>query len=134
MITREKRFGDFARGFHHGILAARRWLDFRIRGPDAAWFLSVVATRAFTDIGLPGRDGCSLAAEAQRRRPDLNVLFTAGYDAGASIRGGRRKPQGPNNDNPLPAEDLARKTCPLIGAAAISRESTATSAPCPATQ
>ncbi len=128
MITREKRFGDFARGFHHGILAARRWLDFRIRGPDAARFLSVVATRAFTDIGLPGRDGCSLAAEAQRRRPDLNVLFTAGYDAGASIRGGRHKPDDPIIDKPFTADDLARKIGQVIGAAAISGEATATGA------
>jgi CheY-like chemotaxis protein len=35
----------------------------------------------FTDIGLPGRNGRELAAEARRLRPALRVLFTTGYAA-----------------------------------------------------
>jgi CheY-like chemotaxis protein len=34
----------------------------------------------FTDVVLPnGKSGMVLAQEAQRRRPDLKVLFTSGY-------------------------------------------------------
>jgi nitrogen-specific signal transduction histidine kinase/CheY-like chemotaxis protein len=33
-----------------------------------------------TDIGLPGMDGHTLAAEARRRRPDLKLVFLTGYD------------------------------------------------------
>jgi len=40
-------------------------------------------TLLFTDIGLPGMNGHSLATEAVRRRPGLRVLFTTGYASGA---------------------------------------------------
>src|ERR1700739_1008131 len=32
-----------------------------------------------TDVGLPGVSGRQLAAQAQTRRPDLNILFMPGY-------------------------------------------------------
>jgi PAS domain S-box-containing protein len=40
-------------------------------------------TLLFTDIGLPGMNGHSLATEAVRRRPGLRVLFTTGYASSA---------------------------------------------------
>jgi signal transduction histidine kinase len=44
----------------------------------------------FTDIGLPnGLNGRELAEEAQRRRPELKVLFTTGYTRDVILRQGR---------------------------------------------
>jgi len=44
----------------------------------------------FTDVGLPGgMNGRQLAEEAQRRRPDLKVLFTSGYASSAIVHHGR---------------------------------------------
>jgi DNA-binding NtrC family response regulator len=43
-------------------------------------------TLLFTDIGLPGMNGPSLATEATRRRPDLSVVFTTGYASGSAFR------------------------------------------------
>jgi PAS domain S-box-containing protein len=43
-------------------------------------------TLLFTDIGLPGMNGPSLATEAIRRRPDLRVVFTTGYASGSAFR------------------------------------------------
>jgi signal transduction histidine kinase len=61
----------------------------------------------FTDIGLPGRDGRSLAAEARRLRPGLKILFTTGYlqkaDAAATVSGAQLL------EKPFKVEDLARK-------------------------
>ena len=71
----------------------------------------------FTDIGLPGRDGRNLAAEARRRRPDLKVLFTTGYDAGVNVRGELHNPGDPIIDKPFTVGDLAREIGQVIGAA-----------------
>jgi PAS domain S-box-containing protein len=47
----------------------------------------------FTDVGLPGPlNGRQLAEEAQRRRPNLKVLFTTGYARNAIIHQGRLDP------------------------------------------
>ena len=47
----------------------------------------------FTDVGLPGgMNGRQLADEAQRRRPDLKVLFTTGYARNAIVHHGRLDP------------------------------------------
>jgi CheY-like chemotaxis protein len=36
----------------------------------------------FTDIVMPGIDGCRVAECAKRRRPDVHVLYTTGYIGG----------------------------------------------------
>jgi CheY-like chemotaxis protein len=47
----------------------------------------------FTDVGLPGgMNGRQLADEAQRRRPDLKVLYTTGYARNAIVHDGRLDP------------------------------------------
>jgi CheY-like chemotaxis protein len=47
----------------------------------------------FTDVGLPGGfNGRQLAHEARRRRPDLKVLYAAGYARNAIIHHGRVDP------------------------------------------
>jgi PAS domain S-box-containing protein len=44
----------------------------------------------FSDVGLPGgMNGRQLANEAQRRRPDLKILFTSGYARNAIVHDGR---------------------------------------------
>ena len=60
--------------------------------------LNLIDTRSdirllFTDVGLPGgMNGRQLAEEAQKRRPDLKVLFTTGYARNAIIHDGRLDP------------------------------------------
>jgi signal transduction histidine kinase/CheY-like chemotaxis protein len=67
-----------------GMDALRR-LGYRaLDAGDAAVALRLIESEPridilFTDIGLPGRNGQVLAAEARRRRPDLKILFTTGY-------------------------------------------------------
>jgi len=47
----------------------------------------------FTDIGLPeGLNGRQLADEAQRRRPELQVLYTTAYARNAIVHQGRLDP------------------------------------------
>ena len=42
----------------------------------------------FTDVIMPDVNGRKLADEAQRRRPDLRVLFTTGYTRNAVVHNG----------------------------------------------
>jgi PAS domain S-box-containing protein len=42
----------------------------------------------FTDVGLPGRGGRSLAEEARRRSPGLKILYTTGYARNAIVHHG----------------------------------------------
>ena len=42
----------------------------------------------FTDVVMPDVSGAKLAAEAQRRRPGLKVLFTTGYTRSAVVHNG----------------------------------------------
>ena len=42
----------------------------------------------FTDIGLPGMDGWTLAGRALALRPSLKVVYTTGYAEGAIVRDG----------------------------------------------
>jgi CheY-like chemotaxis protein len=37
----------------------------------------------FTDIVMPGIDGCRMVEIAKQRRPDVHVLYTTGYIGGA---------------------------------------------------
>jgi PAS domain S-box-containing protein len=60
-----------------GAAEALRLLD---RNPDIALL--------FTDIVMPDVNGRELADEAQRRRPQLKVLFTTGYTRNAVVHNG----------------------------------------------
>ena len=42
----------------------------------------------FTDVGLPDLSGRRLAEEAQRRAPDLKILYTTGYARNAIVHHG----------------------------------------------
>ncbi len=46
----------------------------------------------FTDVVMPNVNGRELADEAQRRRPDLKVLFTTGYTRNAVVHDGTLEP------------------------------------------
>ena len=43
----------------------------------------------FTDIVMPEMNGRQLAIEAQKRRPDLKVLYTTGFTRNAIIHNGK---------------------------------------------
>ena len=69
----------------------------------------------FTDIVLPGdMDGVQLAAEAQRRRPGLRVLFTSGYTEHALVGNGRITEGVEVLTKPYQKSELARKLCLLL--------------------
>ena len=64
----------------------------------------------FTDIVLPGdMDGVQLAAEAQRRRPSLRVLFTSGYTEHTLVGNGRITEGMEVLTKPYHKRELARK-------------------------
>jgi two-component system NtrC family sensor kinase len=65
---------DILHQLGHTIVAAED-------GPKALQLLDgdPAITLLFTDVGLPGMNGRELAAEVQRRRPDVKILFTTGY-------------------------------------------------------
>jgi PAS domain S-box-containing protein len=76
-----------------------RDLGYRVFGaPDGPSALRVLEQEAevsllFTDVGLPnGMNGRQLAEEAQRRRPQLKVLFTTGYARNAIVHHGHLDP------------------------------------------
>ncbi len=69
----------------------------------------------FTDIVLPGdMDGVQLAAEVQRRRPGLPVLFTSGYTEHALVGDGRITEGVDVLTKPYHKIELARKLCLLL--------------------
>ena len=45
-------------------------------------------TLLFTDVVMPDINGRKLAEEAQRRKPDLKVLYTSGYTRNAIVHNG----------------------------------------------
>lgn len=64
----------------------------------------------FTDVVLPGgMSGRELVEEAQRRRPDLKVLFTSGYTSNAIVHHGRLDEGVDLLSKPYKRADLARK-------------------------
>jgi PAS domain S-box-containing protein len=64
----------------------------------------------FTDVVLPdGMNGRMLADQAQRRRPDLKVLFTTGYTRNAIVHHGRLDAGVSLLGKPFTFDDLARK-------------------------
>jgi PAS domain S-box-containing protein len=81
-------------------------------GGDAA--LKIIDSHAelallFTDVVMPNMDGRRLADEANRRRPNLKVLFTTGFTKNAIIHRGMLDPGTHFIAKPFTLEDLARK-------------------------
>jgi CheY-like chemotaxis protein len=69
----------------------------------------------FTDIGLPGgMNGRQLADEAQRRWPNLRVLFTTGYARNAIVHDGRLDPGVSLITKPFTYEGLAAKVAEML--------------------
>jgi len=76
----------------------------------------------FTDVGLPnGMNGRQLAEEAQRRCPQLKVLFTTGYARNAIVHHGHLDPGVELIVKPFtPAKLAARISRTLNSAASVS--------------
>ena len=63
----------------------------------------------FTDVIMPGgMNGRQLATEAQKRRPELKVLFTSGYTENAIVHHGRLDAGVLLLAKPYVSSDLAR--------------------------
>jgi signal transduction histidine kinase len=69
----------------------------------------------FTDIVMPEINGRNLADEAQKRRPDLKVLFTTGYTRNAIVHNGVLDPDVQLISKPFSLEQLARKLREILG-------------------
>ena len=70
----------------------------------------------FTDVVLPGgMSGAALAVEAQRRRPDLKVLYTSGYAEDLIVHDGRLDVGIALLQKPYRKADLARKLEAVLG-------------------
>jgi CheY-like chemotaxis protein len=63
----------------------------------------------FTDIGLPGGDGCLLADRARQLQPTLKVLFTTGYARNAIVHNGTLDADVDMIPKPFSSEALGRK-------------------------
>jgi two-component system, NtrC family, sensor kinase len=71
----------------------------------------------FTDVVLPGgMNGRQLADEAQRRKPELKVLYATGYTRNAIIHQGRLDAEVELLTKPFTAEQLARKVRQILNA------------------
>jgi signal transduction histidine kinase/CheY-like chemotaxis protein len=80
-------------------------------GPEALGLLERTPEIALllTDVILPGElTGKQLADEAQRRRPDLRVLYMSGYTENAIVHHGRLDPGVLLLSKPFRSADLAR--------------------------
>ena len=74
----------------------------------------------FTDVVLPGgMNGRQLAEEAQRRRPNLRVLFTTGYTRNAIIHHGRLDADVDLLTKPFTSEALAKKVRQILDLDAV---------------
>jgi PAS domain S-box-containing protein len=93
-----------------------------IHAGDAAEALAILKQDAkidllFTDVVMPGPvKSRELAAEAERLRPGLPVLFTSGYTDNAIVHHGRLDPGVQLISKPYSREDLARKMRGLLKA------------------
>lgn len=87
-------------------------------GPEALAAIDAAPGRIdllFTDVVLPrGMTGAVLAAEAQRKRPTLKVLFTTGYARNAIVHHGRLDPGVQLLPKPFTYTDLAAKVRDML--------------------
>jgi CheY-like chemotaxis protein len=67
-----------------------------------------------TDVVMPGMNGRELASEAQRRRPDLMVLYTTGYTRNAIVHNGTLDPGVQLIVKPYSLEGLAQKVASML--------------------
>jgi PAS domain S-box-containing protein len=107
---------DVLRDLGYRVLAASD-------GPSALRMLEQESVSLlFTDVGLPnGMNGRQLAEEAQRRRPQLKVLFTTGYARNAIVHHGHLDPGVELIVKPFtPAKLAARITRTLNSTANVS--------------
>ena len=93
-----------------------------IHASDGAQALEVLKGGAkidllFTDVIMPGQvKSRDLAAQAQRLRPGLPVLFTSGYTENAIVHHGRLDPGVQLISKPYTRDELARKMRALLKA------------------
>ena len=66
-------------------------------------------TLLFTDVVMPDMNGRKLAEEAQRRKPDLKVLYTSGYTRNAIVHNGVLDTSVQLISKPFTLEQLALK-------------------------
>lgn len=80
-------------------------------GPDALLALSErpEISLLFTDVVMPDMNGRQLAEEAQKRRPELKVLFTTGYTRNGIIHNGVLDPGVNLLQKPASLAQLAAK-------------------------
>lgn len=63
---------------------------------------------------MPGMNGRALAEEAQRRQPNLKVLYMTGYSRGAIVHQGRLDPGVSLIQKPFTQSDLARRVVSVL--------------------
>jgi PAS domain S-box-containing protein len=85
-----------------------------LEAADAAQALDVLAREPdialmFSDIGLPGMNGCELALEVRRRYPQVKLLLTSGYAEQALLRDGRWDSSIPLLHKPYNYQTLSAK-------------------------
>lgn len=71
----------------------------------------------FTDIVMPDVNGRKLAEEAQRRRPNLKVLYTTGYTRNAIVHNGVLDPGVELIVKPFTIDELAAKVRVILDSA-----------------
>jgi signal transduction histidine kinase/CheY-like chemotaxis protein len=108
-------------GVREHSVSSLREMGYRVfQAADGAAALDVLAREPeivllFTDVGLPGgMNGRQLAAEAQRLRPQLKVLFTTGYARDALTHSGRLDPGVHLVTKPFSFADLAAALSKLL--------------------
>ena len=72
----------------------------------------------FTDVVMPGMSGRQLAEEAQRRRPELKVIYTTGFSRNAVIHNGVLDADVDFLSKPFTLDQLARKVHTVLTRAA----------------
>lgn len=98
-------------------------LGYRVfEAPDADAALAILGENPeiallVTDVGLPGRSGRELADEAQRRAPNLKIVYTTGYARNAIVHGGVLDAGVELVPKPFTAAALGRKLRQMLGAA-----------------
>jgi signal transduction histidine kinase/CheY-like chemotaxis protein len=90
-----------------------------LEAPGAAVALKILderpdVTLLFTDIVMPDINGRKLADEAQRRRPELKVLYTTGYTNNAIIHNGVLDAGVHLITKPFTLEQLAAKVSEVL--------------------
>lgn len=71
-----------------------------------------------TDVVLPGKNGRELAAEVQRRRPGVKIVFMTGYSRNAIVHQGRLDRDTELISKPLIEGVVARKIRQVLDAQA----------------